>query len=252
MPAVIPHRAAMATLIAGSLLAPTAFAATACLAQSPAAAATVIELYTSEGCNSCPPADQWLSRVKARPGVVALAFHVDYWDRLGWADRFGSPAHTQRQHAQAALNGARFAYTPQVVVDGVDRKDWPVPASQWLLSRRPVAPVALTLAWEGSALSATVQAAPGAPSRLAAYWAVTENGHVSAVKAGENAGVTLKHDEVVREYVPVPAWAAQPGASVPLRFTPATAPDAQHPREVTLVVVDPATGRPLQALKLGC
>ena len=85
----------------------------------------VVELYTSEGCNSCPPADRWLSKLKADPGVVALAFHVDYWDRLGWKDRFASAAFTARQAEQQASNGARFSYTPQVVVDGQDRKDWP-------------------------------------------------------------------------------------------------------------------------------
>jgi len=246
-----PSRLSAAVLAAG-LLAPSAYAAGACMAQSPATAATVLELYTSEGCNSCPPADRWLSRAKDEPGVVALAFHVDYWDRLGWTDRFGSAAYTQRQAAQAALNGARFSYTPQVVVDGVDRKDWPVAASAWQPARRPAAAVMLTLVHDGEEIRATVQPAVGAPARLAAYWAVTENGHVSAVKAGENAGVTLKHDRVVREYRPVPAWATAPGAPVPLRFTPSSAADAAHPRSVTLVVVDPATGRPLQAVELGC
>ena len=84
----------------------------------------MVELYTSEGCNSCPPADRWLSTLKADPAVVALAFHVDYWDRLGWKDRFASAAFTARQAAQQATNGARFSYTPQVVVDGRDRNDW--------------------------------------------------------------------------------------------------------------------------------
>ena len=96
----------------------------ACTATSPRTTAPVVELYTSEGCNSCPPADRWLSKLKADPTVVALAFHVDYWDRLGWKDRFASAAFTQRQAAQQATNGARFSYTPQVVVDGRDRTDW--------------------------------------------------------------------------------------------------------------------------------
>ena len=239
-------------LLAAGLLAPSAHAAGACMAQSPATAATVLELYTSEGCNSCPPADQWLSRVKAEPGVIALAFHVDYWDRLGWTDRFGSAAHTRRQAAQAALNGARFSYTPQVVIDGVDRKDWPVAASGWQPARRPAAPVTLMLVHDGAAVRATVQPATGAPPKLAAYWAVTENGHVSAVKAGENAGVTLKHDRVVREYLPVQAWPAEPGTPISLTFASSSTGDAGHPRSITLVVVDPATGRPLQAVEIGC
>ena len=96
----------------------------ACTAASTRSVAPVVELYTSEGCNSCPPADRWLSRLKADPTVVALAFHVDYWDRLGWKDRFASAAFTARQASQQASNGARFSYTPQVVVDGRDRTDW--------------------------------------------------------------------------------------------------------------------------------
>src|SRR3982751_7104967 len=80
----------------------SARAGDACTASSPRLAASVVELYTSEGCNSCPPAARWLSRLKDDPAVVALAFHVDYWDRLGWKDRFASPAFTARQAAQQA------------------------------------------------------------------------------------------------------------------------------------------------------
>ena len=96
----------------------SARAVDACTAASTRQVPPVVELYTSEGCNSCPPADRWLSKLKADPAVVALAFHVDYWDRLGWKDRFASAAFTARQAAQQASNGARFSYTPQVVVDG--------------------------------------------------------------------------------------------------------------------------------------
>jgi hypothetical protein len=212
----------------------------------------VVELYTSEGCNSCPPADRWMSALKAEPGVVALAFHVDYWDRLGWKDRFASPAYTQRQTQTQASSGARFSYTPQVLLDGADRKDWPrigtpLSAPQ---RQRPAARVDITLVREADRFSATVVPADGAPARLAAYWALTESGHSTAVKAGENEGVTLKHDNVVREYRPVAAWAAA-GATT-LRFEPGTPRDAAHPAEVNLVVVDADSGRPLQALKLGC
>jgi hypothetical protein len=221
-----------------------------CTAASARTTAPVVELYTSEGCNSCPPADRWLSTLKADPAVVALAFHVDYWDRLGWKDRFASAAFTQRQAMQQATNGARFSYTPQVVVDGRDRTDWSsaAPGS----GSRPAAPVELTLARDGDGFVATVMPAANAPRRLAAYWAVTEQGHVSAVKAGENQGATLHHDFVVRDYEAVREWTARGGAAETLRFRPATATDAAHPRSINLVVVDAATGRPVQALKIGC
>ncbi len=221
-----------------------------CSVRSGATAAPVIELFTSEGCNSCPPADRWMSTFKTDPGVVALAFHVDYWDRLGWKDRFASPAYTQRQAQTQASSGARFSYTPQVLLDGADRKDWPRVAAPLSAAQRQPSRVDVTLMREAERFSATIVPASGAPARLAAYWALTEDNHVTAVKAGENEGVTLKHDYVVREYRPVAAW----NASTPttLRFEPSTPRDAAHPAEVNLVVVDADSGRPLQALKLGC
>ena len=228
----------------------TARAGDLCTASSARTTAPVVELYTSEGCNSCPPADRWLSRLKSDPSVVALAFHVDYWDRLGWKDRFASAAFTERQARQQSANGARFSYTPQVVVDGRDRTDWPSVA----VAAKPSAasPVDIVLTHEGDRFVATVVPQPGAPGRLAAYWAVTEQGHVSAVKAGENQGVTLHHDFVVRDYEPVAAWSATRGATETLRFKRPTPVDPAHPRYVNLVVVDVATGRPVQAVKIGC
>jgi hypothetical protein len=217
--------------------------AATCAATAGAPVPRVVELYTSEGCNSCPPADRWLSTLKTEPDVVALAFHVDYWDRLGWKDRFASAAFTRRQAEQQAFNGARFSYTPQVVVNGADRRAGTLPP--------PAATdVSLSLERDGERYVATVR--HGAARSLAAYWAVTENGHSSAVKAGENEGVTLKHDFVVREFVPVAAWSAAAGDAKTLDFRPGIAADAAHPREVKLVVVDAATGKPVQARKLGC
>src|SRR5688572_7390063 len=111
------NRTVLGALVAGLVACGPrlAAAADACTAASPRTIVPVVELYTSEGCNSCPPADRWLSTLKAAPDVVALAFHVDYWDRLGWKDRFASAAFTQRQANQQASTGARFSYTPQVI-----------------------------------------------------------------------------------------------------------------------------------------
>mgnify|MGYP001283989854 CR=1 FL=1 len=228
----------------------SAHAAASCSARSAATITPVVELYTSEGCNSCPPADRWLSTLKPDAAVVALAFHVDYWDRLGWKDRFASPSYTRRQSQQLAPSGARFAYTPQVMIDGVDQPDWlraAVPAA----SARQPALVDVQLRREGQRVDASIAARAGSPTRLAAYWAVTEQGHASAVRAGENQGATLRHDFVVREYVPVAAWASR-AETVTLRFEPASAADPAHPRQINLVIVDADRGRPVQALKLGC
>jgi hypothetical protein len=228
----------------------TSAAAAACSVHSGTVAPAVVELYTSEGCSSCPPADRWLSRLKAEPAVVALAFHVDYWDRLGWKDRFASPAHTQRQMQQQAVSGARFSYTPQVIVNGVDRPDWP--RAPVVAAAHP-SPVEVQLGRDGNRVTASVAARQGAPARLAAYWAVTEQQHVSAVKAGENAGATLTHDAVVRDYRPVSAWTAAPGGPpTTLQFDLGAPADPAHPRQINLVIVDADRGRPLQAARLGC
>ena len=218
-----------------------------CSARSGEAVTPVIELYTSEGCSSCPPADRWLSRLKAESPVVALAFHVNYWDRLGWPDRFASAEFTRRQAEQQAVNGARVSYTPQVVVQGRDRPDWPGIVLPMALPGPPLVDVVLT--GDGRRFDATVQARAGAPGRLAAFWTVTEDGHRSAVTAGENAGEKLAHDHVVRELHRVPPWT---GPNIRLSFSPATAADTAHPRALSLVVIDAATGRPLQALRLRC
>src|SRR6516225_4364306 len=105
----------LATLAAGTFAADGG-----CRAASGPRAPAVVELYTSEGCSSCPPADRWLSALKDRPDVVPLAFHVDYWDSLGWKDRFAQAQFSQRQNATQHTSGARFAYTPQVILDSRD------------------------------------------------------------------------------------------------------------------------------------
>lgn len=210
----------------------------ACSASGGVTVPTLVELYTSEGCSSCPPADRWLANLKDRPGIVRLAFHVDYWDRLGWKDRFADPAYTLRQQAMSQRGGSRFVYTPQVLVDGSDWRGWPaLPPSE----PRP-SPVQLTLVEDDEGFLARVIRSPAAPVRLAGFWAVTEDGLVSRVVAGENAGTTLRHDAVVREFVEL-----QSLGDGPLRFAPRTAAVPGIRRQVRFVIIDPASGRPLQA-----
>jgi hypothetical protein len=228
-----------------------------CLARSGPEAATVVELYTSEGCSSCPPADRWLSALKGRPDVLALAFHVDYWDALGWPDRFASPEHTRRQRAQMRPSGARFIYTPQVLAHGLDWR-W----RERPLPRRTPSMIDLHVSWDGRTARAQVQPVPGGPQLLSAYWAVLEDGLATRVGAGENRGAHLRHDHVVREYQPVAAWRAsdatprQPNAegqasarSHSLTWVPQA---LEGQRRLVLVVNDAETGRPLNALALRC
>jgi hypothetical protein len=109
--------------------------------------------------------------------------------------------------------------------------------------------VGLTLTRDGDKVSADVTASAGAPARLAGYWAVLEDQHISQVRAGENAGTTLRHDHVVRLYKPVPAWAAaQPGTTQ----LSVSRGDPAFPRRVVFVVTDAASAKPLQAVALGC
>ncbi len=231
-------------LLAAASAAQALAAAPACRADASPVPPVVVELYTSEGCSSCPPADRWLSSLKGRADVLTLAFHVDYWDRLGWVDRFATPEITARQVALARSAGGASVYTPQVVANGRDWSSWPkLPAAG------AAAPVALTLVREGDRVHAQVGAARGGPARLEGYWAVLEDRHESKVRAGENAGETLRHDSVVRLYKPVAAWAASAGAELDLAVSPGV---PEHPRRVAFVVTDPATQRPLQAVALGC
>jgi len=217
-----------------------------CEARSGPTAPVVVELYTSEGCSSCPPADRWLSTLKGRDDVLALAFHVDYWDRLGWADRFASAEATQRQSMLANTFGSDTVYTPQVVANGQDWRAWR--GAPRLPAPEHGAPVALALVRDGQRVTATVGAA-GATRRLGGYWAVLEDGHVSRVGAGENRGETLRHDHVVRLYRPLSEWNAGETRRWVLDVLPGV---AAHPRRVAFVVVDARTQRPLQAVQLSC
>ncbi len=247
MPASKPVSRAAPLAAAGAAallcLSTAAQAALGCEARSGERAPIVVELYTSEGCSSCPPADKWLSSLKSRDDVIALAFHVDYWDRLGWKDRFASADYTQRQAHSQRSSGARFSYTPQVLADGSDWRRWPeLPATH-------AAALDLRLQRSGNEVSATVTPRALAPQQLAGFWAVVEDGHHSDVRSGENAGVTLHHDHVVTRLQPLAAWT---GAASYRFELPAAAPEAGVSRRVVLVVTDAAAGRPLQALSLGC
>ena len=192
-----------------ALLAPLADAAT-CSATSGATRNRLLELYTSEGCSSCPPADRWLSQLPGDSGVVPLAFHVDYWDRLGWKDRFAQAAFSQRQRDRNRVPG--WVYTPQVMLDGEDYRNWHrgLPAR----SNSPAqASLSLILAQtpEQVDVHADSHFASSAASRGAGlYLALYENRLSSNVTAGENDQRTLHHDHVVRQLVgPLDAGSAR-------------------------------------------
>jgi hypothetical protein len=222
---------------------PPAARAQRCAAESGAEVPVVVELYTSEGCNSCPPADRWLSTLKDKPGVLAAAFHVDYWDRLGWKDRFASPRYSERQAARQAITGARYNYTPQVLVNGADWRRWPE-----LPGTANSSSVRLQLQREGDQIDIGVQSTTDASRRWALWWAALEDGHDSDVKAGENSGVRLHHDHVVRHYGGIAPW------SGPLTQRVAVPARGEGGRvlRVVVVVTDAASGATVQAAQLRC
>jgi hypothetical protein len=227
-----------------------------CAARSGATRAPVIELYTSEGCSSCPPADKWLSTLKtpvaekAASQAVVQAFHVGYWDYIGWVDRFASPAHTARQRQIASLNRQTSVYTPQAVLNGRDWRDWGrLPAgnepSGASINLKQVA------VDQFEAVVTPLGNGPAESETWSAYWTVTEHGHSSRVKAGENAGEFLQHDFVVRQYTPVGNYPNDPKS--PQRLTwHSIAATPGHARQINLVVFDPKTGRTLQAVSAPC
>ncbi len=170
----------------------------------------IAELYTSEGCDSCPPADKWFSRLNAKKdGVVPLAFHVDYWDYIGWKDRFAKPAFSERQRDSVRRQGGRTSYTPQVMLNGQDQRVWSDQSRfssslKDIAARTPRANLALQFTAATTQLdTALTVALPQVPDRTdaAVFLAITESNLSNRVTAGENRGSTLKHDHVVRALV---------------------------------------------------
>jgi|SRR5437773_7072983 len=159
---------------------------------------TLIELFTSEGCSSCPPAGKWLSALKPNQDlwkkIIPVAFHVDYWDRLGWRDRFAKPEFTSRQKHYAAAWGGDSVYTPGFVVNGKEWRGWfggdVTPTSSTKVG-------VLRMSLDGGRLSARYAPETRQPRGLALNVALLGNDLESDVKRGENSGRKLRHDFVV-------------------------------------------------------
>jgi len=199
--------------------APPATHADQCAFHSGAHRVSVLELYTSEGCSSCPPADRWLSSLPQRgigPGaVVPLAFHVDYWNGLGWPDRFSQARFGQRQRDVAARNRGRQVYTPQLILDGRTLRPGSLPDDLNDRLRSINAEPANAMIYAGvvrqpGALQVAADAdvfAYAARANADVWIAAFENGLSTKVARGENAGALLNHDFVVRDLVgpfPIP------------------------------------------------
>ncbi|HET7364093.1 MAG TPA: DUF1223 domain-containing protein [Burkholderiales bacterium] len=183
----------------------------ACLARSGPETAALVELYTSEGCSSCPPADRWLSGIATRYSprqVVPLALHVDYWDYIGWKDPYAKREFSQRQRRLSQLQRAALVYTPQVLLQGADFRQWGNPEFDRAVSRINGQPARASLELEiveARADAFTLRASAAVPgpvdrSDAAFYVAAYENRLESRITAGENSGRVLHHDHVVFEW----------------------------------------------------
>jgi len=169
-----------------------------------------IELFTSQGCSSCPPADARLGQLARRPDIVALSFHVNYWDYIGWKDRFATQETTARQHTYARTLKQRYVYTPEMVVDGMahDPGVTPGPIDALLVEARRRSPrratPVLTRASDGT-LDISLATFPlEGPADV--VLAVYDRRHATPVRAGENDGRTLDNFNVVRRFETIARW----------------------------------------------
>ena len=201
------------SLFLAAMMVPLGATAAPCTAQSGPQTTALVELYTSEGCDSCPPADRWLSSLGSRgyapERVVPLSLHVDYWDYIGWKDPYAQQRFSGRQRKLTQQQRLAFVYTPQVMLQGLDFRGWQGEGFDEALARingRP-ARAAIRLAIDGVAkgeLGVQAQAEVLDKSQLkdaALYIAAYENKLLSQVTAGENRGRTLAHDYVVLEWL---------------------------------------------------
>jgi len=220
----------------------------ACDLQSGPQTAALVELYTSEGCSSCPPADRRLGRLELGDKVVPLALHVGYWDDLGWRDPYAQEAFAQRQNWLVRLAGQSFVYTPQFFVAGTEVQPAALAARLRELNDQPArASIRLRARAQGEGLFVRAEVRSRVEG-AAFYLAVAENGLSSQVRAGENGGRKLVHDHVVRVWIgPIDLE----GGRVAFERNVPLAPGWQRPQlEVSAFVQDRRTGRVLQAA--GC
>jgi len=235
--------------------------AATCRATSAGHTTALVELYTSEGCDSCPPADRWMSSLASRgfapDKVVPMALHVDYWDYIGWKDPYGKRQFSGRQRKMAALARSALVYTPQVMLQGRDFRQWGSPAFAEAVARINAQPARARLELTldtGKGLvfgaEATAELLGGvAGGKPALYLAAYENRLVSEVLAGENRGKTLAHDYVVMEWAGPVEFKGR-SRLVERRDLPLLPKAVSANSGIAAFVQDQATGEVLQAMML--
>lgn len=177
----------------------------------------VVELYTSQGCSSCPPADEFLGKLAKRDDVIALSLHVDYWDYIGWKDIFADPQYTDRQHAYARAAGKRMVYTPQMVIAGQNLVVGTKPSEVGRLIRKhnnAPSKVAISVKRNGDQVQITAKPLVKGLGDLVVQMVRFSDGQSVRIKRGENAGRKLAYHNVVTGLSVLKTW----NGSSPLTF----------------------------------
>jgi hypothetical protein len=169
----------------------------------------VVELYTSQGCSSCPPADDFFAELVKQPQVIALALHVDYWDYIGWEDKFAQPQFTERQKSYARAAGSRMIYTPQMIVGGVDRVEGNKPEMVEALIARHLDVahgVTLEVRREGGVLRIVAKAEPPLDRAVRVQLVRYRDAETVEIERGENAGRRATYHNIVTSWEALGDW----------------------------------------------
>ena len=239
---------AIALLVAPDAILPGRAVAEVDLPLESPGAPIVVELFTSQGCSSCPPADALLGELAQHPGVLALSMHVDYWDYIGWKDPYADPDLTRRQRDYAKRLGLRYVYTPQMVVDGrYDVVGLRRSAVLDTIERSARQRKGVEVRFDRERGSVVIPAGQ-APADGATVWlAAFDSAHETSIPRGENAGRTLKYHNVVRSMTRIGAWNGE-AMEIPLDM----AASAAEGRDGCAVIVQQGVqGRVLGAAMLG-
>lgn len=206
----------------------------------------VVELFTSQGCSSCPPADRYLGKLAKRKDVIALSFHVNYWDYIGWPDPFASRETTQRQRDYSQTLKQRYVYTPELIVDGQAHSSRPADIERRIAEARGRQKLAVAFG-KGAQGMRAITIPAGEFSGRASVWLVFYDAkRATKILRGENRGQTLDYYNVVRELRHIGTWTGQ-ALTIPISFDEA---ESAGRGGCAVIVQEGRTGRILGAANL--